>query len=220
MAEKIEEVKKIHDLKTWRYVFQATKQGRKLFEYRKNDRDFKIGQYLNLREWNEDKEEYMGDSLLAKIRYIVYGGQFGIPDDYCIMSITTEPRQLFEPKPDESRLLSDEETLEILKIGAGPPFDAIAKAQDAKTASIKDKEFVEEKVDFGLSVHEAAWEQATFECQQREDKIFKEIEKVSQDIDEDGNPTNDPEMKVETIYYIGKGRLELLKKREVTNDTG
>ena len=78
---------KIHDLKTWPKVFEAVKSGIKTAEYRKNDRNFKQGQFLNLREWLPSKQEYTGESLLVKIMHIVYGGQFGIPEDYCVMSI-------------------------------------------------------------------------------------------------------------------------------------
>ena len=55
-----------------------------------------------------------------------------------------------------------------------------------------------------------------FEAEKKalEDRIFAEIEKVKQDIDEDGKETNDPTKVVETIYFIGKGRLNDLKKRE------
>lgn len=81
---------KIHDLKTWPEMFGAVITGQKTAEYRKNDRNFKQGEYLNLREWLPDAQEYTDCSLLAKITHIAYGGQFGIPKDYCVMSIKLE----------------------------------------------------------------------------------------------------------------------------------
>jgi len=45
------------------------------------------------------------------------------------------------------------------------------------------------------------------------EEIFKEVESVGQDIDEDGKGTDDKARVVDTIYYIGKGRLEQLKER-------
>ena len=63
----------------------------KVAEYRKNDRKFQIGQYLNLREWSPVTQDYTGRTLLVRITHIVYGGQFMIPSDYCVMSITAEP---------------------------------------------------------------------------------------------------------------------------------
>lgn len=49
--------------------------------------------------------------------------------------------------------------------------------------------------------------------QQKIEEIFEEIERVSQDIDEDGKSTDDPAKVIETIYYIGKGRLRDFKDR-------
>ena len=81
---------KIHDLKTWPEVWQDTYIGLKTAEFRKNDRDFKRGHFLNLREWSPITKTYSGYTLLAEIRHIVYGGRFGIPEGYCVMSIKLE----------------------------------------------------------------------------------------------------------------------------------
>jgi len=84
--------------------------------------------------------------------------------------LTSESRQfilsLFEPKPDESRLLSDTEMHDLKRISYNPNADevelfmtalrAIAQAQDAKTASIVRVECAKEKAEFGLSVHESS----------------------------------------------------------------
>ena len=78
---------KIHDLKTWPGVFNATLSGRKTAEYRFNDRNFKCGDYLNLREYQPESETYTGESLLVEITHIVRGGNFGIPEGYCVMSV-------------------------------------------------------------------------------------------------------------------------------------
>lgn len=58
--------------------------------------------------------------------------------------------QLFEPKPDQSRLLTDEERNNIVNSiperqwGCGSCTERLVKAQDAKTASIKDAEYKQE----------------------------------------------------------------------------
>lgn len=49
--------------------FEAQLNGDKKFEIRKNDRDFKVGQYLNLREWSK-ANGYTGRSVIVKITYI------------------------------------------------------------------------------------------------------------------------------------------------------
>lgn len=42
----------IHDLKIWPQFFDALASGTKTFEVRKNDRDFRAGDLLRLREWD------------------------------------------------------------------------------------------------------------------------------------------------------------------------
>ena len=41
-----------HDLKCWKVPFKAVTLQLKKFEWRKNDRDFKPGDLLRLREWD------------------------------------------------------------------------------------------------------------------------------------------------------------------------
>lgn len=78
-----------HDLKTWPEVFQAMWDKRKRFEFRKNDRDFSVWDFLHLREYDPDTSNYTGRSMKACIRYIIHGGEgvFGIPHGYCIMDV-------------------------------------------------------------------------------------------------------------------------------------
>ena len=71
-----------------------------------------------------------------------------------------------------------------------------------------------------LYVIEAArdcFNEAVEACQKEHDRemreLFEEIEKAGQDIDENGKGTDNPDDVVETIYWIGKGRLQLLKER-------
>lgn len=77
---------KIHDLKTWPEPFRAVGRKQKTAEFRLNDRYFKKGDLLNLREWNPDTKLYTGYSLLVEVKHILQSG-FGIPDGYCVMSI-------------------------------------------------------------------------------------------------------------------------------------
>lgn len=75
-----------HDLKTRPEPFAAVKSGLKPWEYRKNDRDFREGDLLLLREWDGD---YTGRSLLRRVSWSLSGGTFGIPADYIIMSLVS-----------------------------------------------------------------------------------------------------------------------------------
>lgn len=57
-----------HELKILPEYFEAVTSGRKRFEIRKNDRDYKVGDLLYLREWNAD--EFTGNSYKAEVTYI------------------------------------------------------------------------------------------------------------------------------------------------------
>jgi hypothetical protein len=78
------------ELKCWSISFQAMKNGAKRFEYRKDDRPYDTGVTLWQREWNPDTG-YTGDNLFHDVTFIIRGGVFGIPEGYCIMSVS-EPR--------------------------------------------------------------------------------------------------------------------------------
>ncbi len=78
---------KIHDLKTHRKCFLAVKHGLKSFELRKNDRDFQLGDYLRLREWDHEKGTYTGDKITRRVDYILRGGKFGLPKGYVVMQL-------------------------------------------------------------------------------------------------------------------------------------
>lgn len=77
---------KEHELKTWPEYFDAIVKGRKLFEVRKNDRDFRVGDYLRLCEYDPELKRFTGNYIKKQISYILQGG-FGLPDDVCVMSL-------------------------------------------------------------------------------------------------------------------------------------
>lgn len=65
----------IHELKILPEHFQPVVDGVKLAELRKNDRDFKIGDYLKLREWS-DVGGYSGKIVVRKIIHIADVGAY------------------------------------------------------------------------------------------------------------------------------------------------
>lgn len=73
-----------HELKTnpdpFGYLFTKEKTA----EFRKNDRDFKVGDTLILKEYNPFTA-YSGRYLLRKVTHIQIG--YGIPDGYAMLSI-------------------------------------------------------------------------------------------------------------------------------------
>lgn len=82
---------KIHELKTWPVFFEEVSSGAKPFEIRKNDRDFKVGDALVLREWRPDKDGpggwYTGKELLALVTYLMRGPVLGISEGWVVMGI-------------------------------------------------------------------------------------------------------------------------------------
>lgn len=77
-----------HDLKIWPEYFEKVYMGKKNFEIRENDRDFKEGDILRLREWDIRTSEYTGRTCVRYVKYIMYGGLFGIKDGYCVMGLS------------------------------------------------------------------------------------------------------------------------------------
>ena len=62
---------KIHDLKSWPEFFGPVLEGRKTFELRKNDRNFKVGDILWLREWEPLTAKYSGREIRKRITYMM-----------------------------------------------------------------------------------------------------------------------------------------------------
>lgn len=59
-----------HDLKIWPEFFGDVVRGIKTAELRKNDRDYKIGDVLNLREYDQVTEQYTGLSIRARVTHV------------------------------------------------------------------------------------------------------------------------------------------------------
>ena len=79
---------KTHVLKSYPGPFRAVKRGRKRFEYRLDDRGFREGHRLRLREWNPEDRKYTGDELLLEILQLSRGPDWSIPRGYVIMSVS------------------------------------------------------------------------------------------------------------------------------------
>jgi hypothetical protein len=67
---------KTHELKIWPVFFQAVIDGTKTFEVRNNNKHFKIGDILNLREYDFDAKNYTGRECEKKIVYILDDNSF------------------------------------------------------------------------------------------------------------------------------------------------
>mgnify|MGYP002763182630 FL=1 len=74
-----------HDLKILPKYFKAVKAGKKKFELRKNDRDYKVGDEIHLEEW-EPIGEYTGRDIVKEITYVLKNcEEFGLKNGYCII---------------------------------------------------------------------------------------------------------------------------------------
>lgn len=60
-----------HKLKTWPKWFEAVIEGRKTFELRNNDRDFREGDRLVLREWDPETKCYSGRVAACEVTYVM-----------------------------------------------------------------------------------------------------------------------------------------------------
>lgn len=60
----------VHELKILPKYFKAQKDGIKNFEIRKNDRDYKVGDGIYLREYDPTDKKYTGRRILVKVTYI------------------------------------------------------------------------------------------------------------------------------------------------------
>ena len=78
---------KIHDLKTWDEYFDEVEKGNKTFELRKNDRNFQVGDTLNLLSYDPKSDNYTGKVITKKISYILDGGAFGLELGYVILGL-------------------------------------------------------------------------------------------------------------------------------------
>ena len=78
----------MHELKIWPEAFQAVLDGIKRYEIRKSDRDFHVGDTLFLREWEPTQEKYSGRDLYVKVTYMTSPGEWGMPENLCVMSIS------------------------------------------------------------------------------------------------------------------------------------
>lgn len=77
--------KQLHELKIYPKYFDAVLNGSKLFEIRKNDRNFNVGDNIFLREW--DNIKYSGRTILAEITYILNDNFVGLADGYVAFGI-------------------------------------------------------------------------------------------------------------------------------------
>ncbi|MBQ8288108.1 MAG: DUF3850 domain-containing protein [Clostridia bacterium] len=76
----------IHQLKTIPKYFDDVISGKKSFEVRKNDRQFRENDLLALNEYDPDTNTYTGRSCVVYVDYILSAPEY-VKDGYVILSI-------------------------------------------------------------------------------------------------------------------------------------
>lgn len=77
---------KVHVIKIQSEHFNEVIAHRKTHEVRLNDRDYQTGDCLNLREIDSNGQ-FTGQEVNAEISHVLYGGQFGIAEGWCVLSM-------------------------------------------------------------------------------------------------------------------------------------
>lgn len=75
-----------HILKIQKKYWEAVNIGLKTFEVRKYDRNYMCGDTIQFIV-KEGKETLFEDKAEYGITYILFGGEYGLADDYCVMAI-------------------------------------------------------------------------------------------------------------------------------------
>jgi len=76
-----------HNLKTDPEVFELVLSGIKNYEIRYNDRDFKVGDILLLREYDRTTTAFPDRFVKREVTDVLHGGQYGIEEGYVILSM-------------------------------------------------------------------------------------------------------------------------------------
>lgn len=88
---------RIHELKTWTSYYAAVESGKKTFEVRLNDRDFRVGDVLRLREWSVESGDYTGRECWRTVTYVLTASEF-CKEGFAILGIAASPQP---PTPQE-----------------------------------------------------------------------------------------------------------------------
>jgi hypothetical protein len=69
----------VHDLKTWPVYFEQQLAGLKPFELRLDDRGYRVGDILWLREWDPRTQAYTGRELRVEVTFLLRGSEHLAP---------------------------------------------------------------------------------------------------------------------------------------------
>lgn len=77
-----------HTLKTWIPFYAEQEKGHKLFELRKDDRPYKVGDKFISQEFDSKANTYTGKESTYIITYVLREAEFfGLKNGYCILQL-------------------------------------------------------------------------------------------------------------------------------------
>jgi hypothetical protein len=107
---------RVHELKCWPEFFRHIADRSKSFECRWNDRRYKIGDMLHIREFDPDKETYTGAEAWRRVTYILRGtpgARFGLNDGWAILGLSHETNDGYKDAFYQIATLLDMEAMPI-----------------------------------------------------------------------------------------------------------
>ncbi|MFE8701147.1 DUF3850 domain-containing protein [Cytobacillus sp. FJAT-54145] len=130
----------IHELKTWPEAYSALVHAnlykRKTVDLRKNDRDFKVGDVLFLREFEPEEARYTGRNTYRIVTHIVDAEEF-VAENFVAMSILPIPenqiKDILEPFDQESDIRFDVHAYKAMEIAEGTAEPTFVKGYTMKT---------------------------------------------------------------------------------------
>ena len=93
--------RQVHVLKTWPEMYEAVETGRKTVELRRDDRGYRVGDFLLLHCYDPETDEFRPFRLVREVTHIVKGGAWGLQLGFVAMSLR-DPGihpSWFDPKP-------------------------------------------------------------------------------------------------------------------------
>lgn len=99
---------RVHDLKCWTSYYRDVASGKKPFEVRVNDRDYRVGDWLRLRDWNVEAESYSGHECRRQVTYVLTASEF-VKEGMAILGLATPatepaaPGYVSAPSPAEDK---------------------------------------------------------------------------------------------------------------------
>jgi hypothetical protein len=85
---------KNHRVKSWPEFFGPVFTGKKSFELRRNDRDYLVGEWITMQEYEPRDRSYTGREVTKQITYVLHGigvGAIeplkGLAMGYCILQL-------------------------------------------------------------------------------------------------------------------------------------